>query len=158
MALILLGKSLCCICQRVIEEGQLAKGFPPFKSCDQEINAYSDAPCHVLCFEALPEETRNKITKTINDLKSDHRRCSSCGKEILSIQELLQTPIISKDYPEITGFDSLNLHKQCFLQSGGLHLLSELLSEKVEVKVGAYQKYRPLIKELDAVMNRPSAS
>jgi hypothetical protein len=51
MALVLLGKSTCPLCNEVMKEGEELKAFPAFLPYDHRFGRFSDAAFHKVCFE-----------------------------------------------------------------------------------------------------------
>jgi hypothetical protein len=55
MAIILLGKSLCPLCNEVMRGDQELKAFPAFLPYDHRFGKFSDAGFHKACFEKHPD-------------------------------------------------------------------------------------------------------
>ena len=55
MALVVLGKSTCALCEGVLEDGQDITAFPAFLPAKHRLWRYSDAAFHAQCFAAWSE-------------------------------------------------------------------------------------------------------
>ncbi len=55
MALILLGKTICRLCNRPLLEVEGIVAFTAFLPQEHELSRYSDAGFHQRCFEASPD-------------------------------------------------------------------------------------------------------
>jgi hypothetical protein len=56
MVIVLVGKTTCAICGRVIEEDQATVMFPAFLKPTHHLNRYSDSVMHSWCFDACPDK------------------------------------------------------------------------------------------------------
>jgi hypothetical protein len=56
MALVILGKTTCAICGKVIERDQATIMFPAFLKTTHPLYRYSDSVMHSWCFDACPDK------------------------------------------------------------------------------------------------------
>ena len=55
MSIVVSGKSLCVVCGRVLEEADKIASFPAFLPPTHRLARFSDAACHLECFNRAPE-------------------------------------------------------------------------------------------------------
>jgi hypothetical protein len=85
MAMIIRGKSICPLCNEVLEEGEHLTAFPAFLPSDHLFGKFSDAAFHTICFEKDPDadavhdvfyiwkkiwDSRPKELKTIEEMEA----------------------------------------------------------------------------------------
>jgi len=56
MAIVLIGKTPCLLCGRLIEEGQATVMFPAFLKPIHRLHRYSDNVMHSWCFDTCPDK------------------------------------------------------------------------------------------------------
>lgn len=99
MALIILGKTICRLCNAVIKEGDEMKAFPAFVPYDHKFGKFSDAAFHKSCYEKDTDrdEVDNMLWVWEQLLKSIPRGLTTLEEINAATQEAF------KDWPPKNG-------------------------------------------------------
>ena len=85
MSILILGKSVCSICNSVIEEGQKSISFPPFIRTQMDpLYLFHDSSFHESCFRSHPLSENAIILhqEMYGKTSSGNRNCQACLKSI----------------------------------------------------------------------------
>ena len=83
MAIIILGKSKCSICNKTLNEGDVVKSFPAFLPSDHRYGRFSDAGFHKDCVESDPD-----YTEVENMLYVYNKILDSRPKDLKDVKEI----------------------------------------------------------------------
>jgi hypothetical protein len=108
MALIILGKSKCPLCNQILEANENLTTFPAFLPADHKFGKFSDAALHTNCFQKDPDATSvqdmfyvwNKIWE---GRPKNSEEMDSWSKEAF------------QDWPPKNG---VVIYEQCFIEDG----------------------------------------
>ncbi len=83
MAIVLLGKTKCALCEGAIEKDTPVKAFPSFLSRTHEFAKFSDAAFHEACFEQSTScEPVNKLYSRYCEIWDSRPPLSTTGVEL----------------------------------------------------------------------------
>lgn len=111
MALIILGKSTCPLCNQILEKGEPLKAFPAFLPSDHRFGKFSDAAFHVACFDKDPDAGAVEDMHYVYNKIMDGR-----PKDLKTIEEIdAWTKEAFQDWPPKNG---VIIYEQCFTDEG----------------------------------------
>jgi hypothetical protein len=111
MSLIILGKSKCSLCNKILEDTDLLTAFPAFLPNDHKFGRFSDAALHTECFnkdiDSNDVDNMYYVYKKIMD---------SRPKELKTLEEMeAWTKEAFQDWPPKNG---VIVYEQCFIDDG----------------------------------------
>jgi hypothetical protein len=136
MAIVILGKTVCPICNRVIEDEKQVVSFPPFVTNELDpLILFHDSALHEECFRRHPLATA--ATKRLEEMHDKtapvSRRCSVCTRLIVDPGDYFTLGhLVTAENHALWPYNFTQFHRSClpdwqdrvFVKS----LLEELLS------------------------------
>ena len=116
MSITIINKTICCICEKVIEQGEVYRGFPPFISNVKDpLYFFNDASFHIECIKSHP--SGNRAIKFADDFiintSPTNRRCIVDNKRIENIEDYIFMGLLtSNDNEELFEFNFTTLNKK----------------------------------------------
>ena len=115
MAIVILGKTRCPLCEKVLEPGQEVVGFPPiFANRREAISVLSDAAVHRACLmesrfadramSALADERAHRATPRV---------CAICGLRIVRPEQLFAIGPMTQYGEPLARYDWFQAHRAC---------------------------------------------
>ena len=120
MAILIYGKTRCCVCGVVIEGGSDIIGFPAFILNENDsLFRYSDTVCHRYCAESSPSARRmiQESNLYLSKTGPGSRHCCVCEAQITEYSEYFLIGYLGRDNP-------FGLHKFNYLQFHKAHIHS----------------------------------
>jgi hypothetical protein len=114
MAILILGKSICPLCNQVIKENDDIVMFSPFVSNKKDdLWFISDAVVHKNCRHKIPilERAINLHKEKEYSTLIENRLCNVCGEKVDNLEDYLTIGCISSDKDsDLYQFNFLNFH------------------------------------------------
>lgn len=124
MAVILLGKSICRLCNTVIDVEDDVVGFPPFSADPSDpYTIFSDAAFHEACFEKHPlaQGVTRRLSELTNGWKIGGPDCYVCKQQITQPDEHFGLYHLT-DAPDhsLYPYNNIHMHRSCLKDFDGL--------------------------------------
>lgn len=111
MAMIILGKSCCPLCKKILEKNDELKAYPAFLPYDHRFGKFSDAAFHKSCAEADPDYEATEDMLYVYKKILDGR-----PKDLKSVEEIeAWYKEAFQDWPPKNG---VVIYEQCFTEDG----------------------------------------
>lgn len=124
MSIVILGRSHCKICGRIIEEGDDVTGFPAFTSNELDpLVFFNDAAFHTRCFDShhSSDNVRNRMAERESKVGPQNRKCDICQKPISSYKENFELPyLIDESGHPSYALNYFQAHRGCMTQWSNL--------------------------------------
>lgn len=135
MALILVGKSECFLCNKVITGDTPYGGFPHFvPNRNDELFPFSDSPVHIDCVEAAPNGMKASYyaDEFVKFTRPENRKCVVTGELITRHEDHIIIGYLTSDETlPLHQFNFTHIHRNNLAQwEDRLKLLSLLLALK----------------------------
>ncbi len=135
MALILVGKSTCFLCDNVITEDTPYRGFPHFvPNRNDELFVFSDSPVHIDCVNVAPngEKANRYANEFVKFTRPENRKCVVTGELITKYEDHVIIGYLTSDETSpLHQFNFTHIHRNNLAQwESRLQLLSLLLALK----------------------------
>jgi hypothetical protein len=136
MAIVILGKTVCPICSRAIEDGQQVVSFPPIVTNELDpLFVFHDSALHEECFRhhTLAEAATRRLEEMREKTAPFNRRCSVCTRLILEPDDYFTFGhLVTAEDHALWPYNFAQFHRSCLpvWQDRALvrSLLEELLS------------------------------
>lgn len=117
MAIFIVGKTQCPLCEQIIEEGEEIVSFPPFIPNDLDpLWIFSDGVFHAACFYREP--LANKAVLRYEELRQKNgpgnRICVVCSSEIKDPDEYITLGHLTEDEKHpLFKYNYAQVHRSC---------------------------------------------
>jgi hypothetical protein len=162
MAIILLGKTRCVICGKVLQPTDEIVGFPVvFPNEADPLHLLNDAAVHAVCLRDHP--LRQAVEKRMAEYRQKtgpgNRYCRVCGREILNSHDYLGFGHLTDDPTSpLSQYNYAHFHRSCFRDwPEGPHVVS-LLETMVETGAWRGEGLPAMIKHLKDLLSSGKAA
>lgn len=152
MAIVLLGKTQCVICGKVLQATDKIIGFPAmFPNEVDVLHQFHDAAVHVVCLEGHP--LRQAIEKRMAEYQQKtgpgKRRCRVCGREILMPDDYFGLGHLTDDiHDPLFQFNYAHFHRSHLFAWSERPILIRELSRLEKSEKWKCDGLKQIIKEL----------
>ena len=117
MALLIFGKTVCPLCDRVIKSGESTHSFPAFVVNEKDpCFIFSDCAFHEECVRQhkLGAYATQRVEGWVSKVGPGKRKCVVCQNEVTNPDDYLLVEHLSDDANDpLRAFNYTHLHKSC---------------------------------------------
>lgn len=133
MAIVIRGKSVCDLCERIMEDGQDIIAFSPFVYNEFDpLLLFSDAAFHKECFlkHSLAEKALARVEEQRKRIGPGNRFCIVCDQEITNPNEYFAFIHLTDDRKHpLYKYNYIQFHRSCLPQWTELSQVYDHLKE-----------------------------